>query len=102
MKVKEATEALQVDACGQHPERDQVVEDFEVVYQRPQLWRPWQGLKAAFVNLGGLWQGFFLVIFLQTLVNLFSETLSLRKKSLSLEKKCLSLDEKFGILLQKS
>ena len=46
--------------------------------------------------------GVFLVIFPQTLVNLFSETLSLRKKSLSLEKKCLSLDEKFGILLQKS
>ena len=46
--------------------------------------------KALLVN-----QGFFLVIFPQTLVNLFSETLSLRKKS-------LSLDEKFGILLQKT
>ena len=44
----------------------------------------------------------FLVIFPQTLVNIFSETLSLRKKSLSLEKKCLSLDESFGVLLQKS
>ena len=48
MKV---TEALQVDTCGQHPEGEQVVEDFEAIYQRPQLWRPWQGLKAAFVNL---------------------------------------------------
>ena len=51
MKV---TEALQVDTCGQRPEGEQVVEDFEAIYQRPQLWRPWQGLKAAFVNLGGL------------------------------------------------
>ena len=35
----------------------------------------------------GLVQGFFLVVFPQTLVNLFSETLSLDRKSLSLAKR---------------
>ena len=40
--------------------------------------------------------------FLQILVNLFSETLSLGENILEFREKCLCLYEKFGVLLQKA